>query len=131
MRILIVEDDLTSRLLMQELLKNYGLAHVAVNGHEAVEAVKASIKIRQPYDLICLDIMMPDVDGQQALREIRDIEEANGMVYTNGAKIIMTSALTDMHNKIAAFSGLCNGYLEKPIRKDKLLEELKNMGLIS
>jgi two-component system, chemotaxis family, chemotaxis protein CheY len=131
MRILIVEDDLTSRLLMQELLKNYGLAHIAVNGREAVEVVRASLKINQLYDLICLDIMMPDMDGQQALREIRDMEEAVGITYTKGAKIIMTSALTDMRNKIAAFSGLCNGYLEKPISKDKLLEELKNIGLIS
>jgi two-component system, chemotaxis family, chemotaxis protein CheY len=130
MKILIVEDDLTSRLLLQELLKSYGLAHVAVNGREAVQAVEAALKTHQVYDLICMDIMMPDMDGQQALREIRNLEEAGGVSYSRGSKIIMISALTDMSNKISAFAGLCNGYLEKPIHKDVLLGELRSMGLI-
>jgi len=130
MKILIVEDDFTSRLLMQELLKGLGLAHVAVNGQEAVAAVRVSLETHEPYDLICMDIMMPDMDGHQALREIRELEEAWGIIFTDGAKIIMTSALSDMRNKIKAFSGLCNGYLEKPIRKDKLLDELHSNNLI-
>ena len=131
MKLLIVEDDFTSRLLLQELLKPYGLAHVAANGREAVEAVRMSLESQLPYDLICLDIMMPDMDGQEALREIRALEESKGISFNQGAKIVMISALTDMHSKISAFSGLCNGYLGKPIRKDKLLEELSSLGRIS
>ena len=78
MKTLIVEDDFTSRLLLQELLKGYGPAHVAVNGKEAVEAARMAMDAGEPYDLICLDIMMPEMDGHGALKEIRAQEEARG-----------------------------------------------------
>ena len=123
MKTLIVEDDFTSRLLLQELLKSYGPTHVAVNGKEAVEAVRSALEAGEPYNLICLDIMMPEMDGHQALREIRDMEEARGII-TNGSKIMMTTALGDVKNVNSAFYSLCDAYLTKPIHKAKLLEEL-------
>jgi len=131
MKTLIVEDDFTSRLLLQELLKGYGPSHVAVNGTEAVEATRLALEAGEPYDLICLDIMMPEMDGQQALRNIRAQEEARGIISSNGAKIVMTTALGDLKNVSAAYSGLCDGYLTKPIQKAKLLEELRKLGLMS
>jgi len=130
MKTLIVEDDFTSRLLLQELLKGYGPSHVAVNGKEAVEATRLALEAGEPYDLICLDIMMPEMDGQQALRNIRAQEEARGIISSNGAKIVMTTALGDLKNVSAAYSGLCDGYLTKPIQKAKLLEELRKLGLM-
>jgi two-component system chemotaxis response regulator CheY len=131
MNTLIVEDDFTSRLLMQELLRSFGLAHIAVNGREAVEAVKAAMEAGHPYELICLDIMMPGMDGHQALREIRALESARGIFSTDGAKIIMTTALNDIQNKISSFSDLCDGYLTKPIYKEQLLNELRKLKLIA
>ena len=131
MKTLIVEDDFTSRLLLQELLKSYGPSHVAVNGKEAVEAVRATLEAVEPYDLICLDIMMPEMDGQQALKEIRALEEARGIFLPDGAKIVMTTALGDMKSVFAAYSGLCDAYLTKPIQKAKLLEELSKLALIA
>jgi len=131
MKTLIVEDDFTSRVLMQELLKGYGLIHIAANGREAVEAVRVALENGQQFDLICLDIMMPGMDGHQALKEIRALETAKGIFSTDGAKIIMTTALTDMQNKIDAFSSLCDGYLSKPIHREHLLKELRKLELIS
>lgn len=131
MKTLIVEDDFTSRLLIQEFLRGFGTAHIAVNGREAVEAVRIALAAGQPYDLICLDIMMPGMDGQQALRAIRDEEETQGIFSTDGAKIIMTTALDDIQNKMTAFSGLCDGYLTKPIYKERLINELRKLGLIA
>ena len=130
MKTLIVEDNFTSRLLLQELLSGYGTVHIAVNGREAVAAVQAALETAQPYNLICMDIMMPGMDGQQALREIRAQEESKGILSSMGTKIIMTSALSDMQTKINAFAGLCDGYLTKPIYKDRLLEELRGLKLI-
>ena len=95
MKILIVDDDFASRLLLQAVLSRYGECHIAVNGREAVEAFRAAQE-NVGYDLICLDIMMPDVDGQTALKEIRALEEARGISSSAGAKIIMTTALDDM-----------------------------------
>ena len=130
MKTLIVEDDFISRVLLQELLKNYGPAHIAINGKEAVAAVEAALEKNEPYDLICLDIMMPEMDGQSALKEIRAKEEAKGIISSNGSKIVMTTALKDTKNVSTAYYSLCDAYLVKPIEKAKLLEELHRLSLI-
>lgn len=130
MKALIVEDDFTSRLLLYEILKNYGNTQTAVNGKEAVEAVSAALDADDPFDLVCMDIMMPEMDGQQALKKIRRIEQEKGISSSAGAKIIMVTALSDMKNMFSAYHSLCDGYLVKPIQKEKLLEELQNMHLI-
>ena len=129
MKTLIVEDDFTSRLLLQELLKSYGPSHIAVNGKEAVNAFTMAVKAGEPYDLICLDIMMPEMDGQQALKEIRRLELVDGVDVADGVKIIMTTALFDGKNVMHAFRGACDGYLVKPIDKHKLLDEIERLGL--
>ena len=126
---LIVEDDFTSRMLMQELLKKFGTTHVAVNGREAVDAVSHAMDQGDPYTLICLDIMMPEMDGQDALRNIRALEKKRGITSSDGVKIVMTTALDDMKSVSAAYFGLCDGYLTKPITKPKLLEELRKQGV--
>ena len=130
MRTLIVEDDFTSRLLLQELLRSHGPSHIAVNGQEAVQAVRLALEANEPYDLICLDIMMPKLDGHAALKLIRALEEANGTWSSHGAKIVMTTALGDMKNVNSAFGSLCDAYLVKPIDKPKLLETLRRLALI-
>lgn len=128
---LIVEGDFTSRQFIQHSQGEFGQSHVAVNGKEAVMAVRTALDSDQPYDLICLDTMMPEMDGQEALRLIRAEEQQRGILSTDGAKIIMTTALGDMTNVMSAFQGLCDGYLTKPIRKETLLGELHKFGLIS
>jgi two-component system chemotaxis response regulator CheY len=130
MKTLIVEDDFTSRLLLQEILKGYGVVHVAVNGREAVEAVEAALNASEGYDLICLDIMMPEMDGYKALEEIRDLERARGMNTITASKILMTSALHRIKDIGQAFHGLCDAYLVKPIGKAKVLAQLHEFGLI-
>jgi len=130
MRTLIVEDDFTSRLLLQTFLAKYGECHVAINGKEAVAAFRTSEANGQHYDLICMDIMMPEMDGQAAVKEIRAIEEAGGTTSTNGAKIIMTTALDDVKNVVQSFQSLCDAYLFKPIDAAKLLGHMRDFHLI-
>lgn len=130
MKSLIVEDDFTSRLLLQEILKDLGTVHVAVNGKEAIEAVTKELKWGDQYNLICLDVMMPQMDGQEALEGIRKLEKEKGIFSSEGACIIMTTALDDAKNIRKAFYNLCDGYLVKPIDKEALLKELKRLELI-
>lgn len=125
---LIVEDDFVSRQILVEHLSSFGRCDVAVDGEEAVQAVRLALNNGTPYDLICLDIMMPKMDGQTALKVIREIEEESGIFLGDGAKIIMTTALSDSVNIIKAFKSNCEAYLSKPISRDKLIEQLVKFG---
>jgi len=130
MKTLIVEDDFTSRLLLQTLLAPYGECHVAVNGKEAVNAFSSASQGGDTYDLICMDIMMPEMDGQAALRKIRALEETAGIQPPGGVKIIMVTAVSDTKSVFASYQDLCDGYLFKPIETDKLVGYLKSFGLV-
>jgi len=131
MKTLIVEDDFTSRRILQEFIQSYGPFHIAVNGKEAVEAVRAALEWDEPYDLICLDIMMPEMDGQQALSEILLMQKARGIAGPDRVKIIMTTALADNANVMKALEQQCDCFLVKPIRKAKLMEALRKLALIA
>jgi two-component system chemotaxis response regulator CheY len=130
MKTLIVEDDFTSRLLLQTFLSRYGECHIAVNGAEAVEACKLSRDRGSPYNLICMDVLMPSMDGGEAVRQVRELEEGSGTLSTSGAKIIMTTNVDDMSTVVRSFKNLCDAYLKKPVDLGKLLEHLKTFGLI-
>jgi two-component system chemotaxis response regulator CheY len=130
LRILLAEDDFSCRLLLQTFLSRYGECHVAVNGIEAVEAFRNSMEQEQPYDMICMDIMMPEMDGREAVRRIRAIEEASGILSTTGAKIIMTTTVQDIKEVILCFQELCDAYLMKPIDLEELVGQMKTYQLI-
>jgi two-component system chemotaxis response regulator CheY len=130
MRTLVVEDDFSSRLLLQTYLSKYGECHIAVNGREAIEAFRAGRERMRPYNLICMDIMMPEVDGLTALREIRALEEQSGILAGAGVKIIMTTAMNDSKHVLAAFNGLCDFYLSKPVEISMLLHHLRACKLL-
>ena len=74
MKILIAEDDLTSRQFISKYMSAYGECDVTVDGIEAIEAFIIGLDSKNPYDLICLDVMMPKVDGIKALKTIRELE---------------------------------------------------------
>lgn len=130
MNTLIVEDEVTSRAILREFLKRYGVPHIAINGKEAVDAVGAALQAGEPFDLICLDIMMPEMDGQEALKRIRQLEFEAGVDAEKRAKVIMTTALADRGNVVEAIQGQCDYFLVKPIDRLALLEELRRMQLI-
>ena len=129
MRILIVEDDFISRRLLCRYLQNHGECDVAVNGNEAVGAFKQTLLAGDRYDLVCLDIMMPGMDGQETLKRIRALEQEHGVGDAERARVIMTTALEDHDNVMAAFSNACDGYVVKPIEKRKFLATLQEIGL--
>jgi two-component system chemotaxis response regulator CheY len=76
-----------------------------------------------------MDIMMPEMDGQEAVRQVRALEEARGILSHHGVKIVMTTAMTDVKEVLQSFQDLCDAYLFKPIDTGKLLSELKSFQL--
>jgi two-component system, chemotaxis family, chemotaxis protein CheY len=131
LRMLLVEDDFASRLLLQTFLSRHGECHVAVNGKEAVEAFRHASEQGQPYDLICMDIMMPEMDGTEAVRQVRAMEEARGILSTHGSKIVMTTTVRDIREVGLCFRELCDAYLLKPIDLAELISQMKTLGLLS
>ena len=130
MESLSVEGDFNRRIYLQTCLARYGECHIAVNGKEAVEAFRMATDQELAYDLICMDIMMPEMNGKEAVKQVRALEEAHGIRSTNGAKIIMTTAVTEVKEVMQSFHELCDAYLFKPIDTAKLLSELRTFQLV-
>jgi len=130
MKILIAEDDLASRRFLSKFLTQYGEVDQVVDGLEALDAYLMAIKEKAPYDLICLDIMMPKVDGVKVLRAIRDFETKQGVVSEQRVKVIMTTALAETDYVNQAFEIGCEAYAAKPIDTTKMSEVIKKLGLI-
>jgi two-component system chemotaxis response regulator CheY len=127
-KILIVEDEFLSRNLLAAYVAEYGPCDVAVDGEEAVKAVKYAYESGEPYDLVLLDIMLPVKDGQDALRDIRNYERERGIVAHDGAKIVMTTALSDARNVMEAFKSQCEAYIPKPYSKGKIDDTIRGLG---
>ena len=128
MRILIAEDDFASRKAILKFLSAYGECDVTVDGMEAIDAFMMALEEEDPYDLICLDVMMPGMDGYQALKNIRDIEREHNVDPADQAKVIMTTALNEEKNVKKAFELGCTVYCAKPIDLEKLKGMLEKLG---
>ena len=130
MRFLIVEDDFTSRRMLQMFLAAHGECDVAVNGKEALAAFTIAQVERNPYTLICLDVMMPELNGMDVLREIRAREKQAGVPQHQEVKIVMTTSLDSPRDVVGAYyHGGCNGYLVKPVSRQALENLLLEYGL--
>ena len=130
MKILLAEDDFVTRKYMSNFLKKYGECDVTVDGMEAIEAFTMALEDGEPYDLICLDIMMPIMDGYQALAGIRKQEEEHGIPTEKAVKVIMTTALNEEKNVKKAFELGCTMYSGKPIDQERFEQAIKMLGLI-
>jgi len=130
MRVLIVEDDFIGSRLMKKFLEADCFCHLAFDGREAIDAFEAALKEGKPYDLLFLDIMMPEVNGIDVLKTVRTMEEQRGIAHDKGVKVIMTTAMNDADVIMESFTARCDGYIVKPVRKEKLFEEIENLGLL-
>lgn len=129
MRILLAEDDFVTRKFMSEFLSEYGECDVTVDGLEAVDAFIMAMEEENPYDLVCLDIMMPVMDGYQALAGIRNFEKECNIPESEAVKVIMATALNDIENIQKAFELGCTIYSGKPVDKEGFEDALKRTGI--
>ncbi len=130
MKILLAEDDFVTRKFMVNFLSKYGECDVTVDGMEAVDAFMMALEDEEPYDLVCLDIMMPVMDGYQALVGIRNLEKERNISEEEAVKVIMTTALNEESNVKMAFELGCTIYSGKPIDQDRFEKKKKKLNLI-
>jgi PAS domain S-box-containing protein len=116
-RLLVVEDNADNRMLINAYLsKTDYQVEMAVNGLEAVEKVENNY-----YDLVLMDIQMPKLDGYQAVKRIRKLEEAESI---NKNKIVALTAYALDTDKEKALQAGFDGHLTKPIKKEKLYQTI-------
>lgn len=128
MKILIVEDDLIGRKLMEKYLSKFGEIKTAIDGIQALEKISESIKNNEAYDVIFLDIMMPRIDGLRVLKTIREMEARENV--EKPSITIMTTALNDKKTVMEAYDLGCDEYMWKPIDLDKIEETFKKLELV-
>lgn len=132
-RFLIVEDDFVSRSILNTFLAQYALIDVAVSGEEAVEIFRKTMNgtFDWKYDLICMDILMPQLNGLEATRQIRCMEKEVGVKPADETTIIMVSSMNDPKTVIKSlYSNGANAFITKPIDLKKLLMEMNVYNLI-
>jgi two-component system, chemotaxis family, chemotaxis protein CheY len=113
-RILIVDDAAFMRMMIRDILsKNgYDVCGEANDGQQAIEKFK-----ELKPDLITMDITMPEMDGIQALKEIKKIEP--------NAKVIMCSAMGQQAMVIDAIQAGAKDFIVKPFQADRVIEAIK------
>lgn len=129
MKILIAEDDLANIKFLSKLLGRHGDVTVAEDGIKAVDTFVSALNDGVPFDLVCMDIMMPKLDGYKALQNIRDAELKAGLRKYERCKVLMTSAL----DEAAGSEKVCqdyDAYICKPIDIHDFERIIKNIGLI-
>lgn len=129
MRILIAEDDYVNRRFLFKFFSQYGECDMVVNGEEAVKAFISSLEEHDPYEMICLDIMMPKLDGLKALKMISSIERDKEIKNNEISKKFVITALDNVKDVQKAFELGCEVYVTKPINTEKLIEVMKKLNL--
>jgi len=111
LKVLVAEDNVVNQKVVLIMLKHLGIqAELAANGSEAIAAV-----LKNHYDLILMDVQMPEVDGLTATREIRKSLPADRQPLIFG----LTAHATTEYRDICLDAGM-NGYLTKPMDREKL-----------
>jgi two-component system, chemotaxis family, chemotaxis protein CheY len=131
MRSLVVEDEFVARSVLQRFLARFGECDVAVDGSEAVAAVDSALQGGAAYDVVCLDIGLPKLDGQGVLERIRALELERGIQLGQGCRVIMTTATAAKDHVLGAFRGGADAYLTKPISLGALTQELKTLRVLT
>lgn len=130
MKTLVVDDDFVSRTVFTDFLSPMGKCDIATNGMEAVWAFNYALQSEKPYNLVCLDIMLPKMDGYHVLEHIKKIEEKNLPWGKGRTKIVMISSLSAADNIIRAFDEECDAYLIKPVQYSELMDKLVELRLL-
>lgn len=130
MKILVVDDDFVSRKKMEIIMQNFGDCDTAKNGEDAVGIFKLACETGSPYEVIALDISMPDIDGFEVLTKIREIEDACGVDPGRRAKVIMVTAKSDKATVVECVQTGCNDYIVKPVNWKIVFNKLVKLKVL-
>jgi two-component system, chemotaxis family, chemotaxis protein CheY len=129
MKMLVVDDEIVSRKKMMRIINAFGICEDAESGKAALDLVKTALSEWKLYDLITLDVSLPDISGIDVLSSIRKMEKGLGMDKEEQTKILMVTAHSDMKT-VKACAGKCDGYVIKPFNREGMVDKFKKLGLL-
>ena len=127
MRILVADDELVSRSKLQAILNKFGHCDAVEDGGDAIDSFRAAWEQMTPYDLVCLDIHMPEVSGTEALKIIRDDEERMGLGPGARVKAVMVTSDADHFTVTRAMESGCDEYIVKPINPARVNDKIMKL----
>lgn len=129
-----VADDSSIALMMTGyMLKKYGVEPIteASDGLQALERFEEALQAKEPFSLVFLDIVMPKLSGQEALKRMRALEKEAGIAGGERAVIIMATSLNSPSDMIdALIEGDCSDYLVKPFDAEEVRALLIKYGFL-
>ena len=129
MRILIADDETISREKLRLIMTHFGDAEAVESGDAALKAYEKAHKEKKPYNLIMLDINMPDKNGIQVLLEIRASETILNLSDKEKAIVLMVTSITDKVHIISCVKAGCDSFIAKPFDLNIVSEKLAKFGI--
>jgi len=128
MKILVVDDEMVSREKMKMIMSHFGECEAVESGADAVEKFVSGWNSWSPYDLISLDVQMPEMDGLEVLNRIRGMEREKNVPESKRARIVMVTARSDKDTLMTSIQAGCNDYVVKPFDKATIAKKLAKLG---
>ena len=128
MRTLIIDDEQPLRSALYKVFSSLGVCDQAEDGAQGLMLIKMALE-KEPYDLIVLDIVLPELSGQRIIKKLRELEAKAGIDPLKEAKVVVVSGRQDEPTLLQAFRNGATGWVNKPINPAKLLNNLKNLKI--
>ena len=128
MRLLVVDDNSNNTKLLEAILTPYGECESVEGGKAAILAFEKAWNDWRPFSFIFLDIMMPEMDGEQVLANIRETEQNKNINDLHRVKIIMVSAHSDEASFNRCIQSGCDDFIVKPFNKEIIIKKLIKHG---
>ncbi len=126
MNILVVDDDFVCRTMMHKVCEQLGQCRSVDGGQAAVAAFASALDAGSPFDVITLDKSLPDLDGIEVLRRIREEEERRCLSQERKVKIVMVTGSLEQEDHESCLAAGCDSYLVKPFRRKVITQLLEH-----
>ncbi|MEN9359769.1 MAG: hypothetical protein RL095_1304 [Verrucomicrobiota bacterium] len=130
MKILCIDDDLVTQMLLKPALSRFGDVDTADSGEAGLQLVKKALLKGCPYDLITVDYTMPEISGTVVVNLIRSFEDLRDIPADKRCKVVMITGSDDRKVISHAFRVACDDYIIKPISMEKFTGCFRGLGLL-
>ncbi|MEZ6038377.1 MAG: response regulator [Planctomycetota bacterium] len=128
MRMLVIDDQMTTRMLLRCMLETYGEVVEAKAGAEGVEMFGAALTAGAPFQMVCVDLGLPDIDGNQVLEQLRAAEVQHRA--SAPATIVVVSGNDTDEARSDALERSADAYLTKPVSYESMFALLARVGAV-